>query len=79
MVKDAIRVGHFVQRPANGDEMGEDLVGMVKSMAEEVSVDLRELGSGFMAMEEAEDPPFDLTASPAHRLGSLSLSLCQSV
>lgn len=67
MVKDPIRVGHFVERPANGDEMGEDLVGLVKSMAEEVGVDLGELCSCFMAMEEAENSPFDLTASPAHQ------------
>lgn len=64
--KDAICVSHFVKAPANGDEMGEDLVGLVEAVAEEVGVDLGELGSGFVAMEEAEDSPLHLAASFAH-------------
>ncbi|TQD85149.1 hypothetical protein C1H46_029323 [Malus baccata] len=35
-------------------------------MAEEVGVDLAEMGSGFVAMEEAEDSPLRLTACSAH-------------
>lgn len=75
MVIDAIRVGHFAQRSTDTDKMREDLVGLVKAMAEKVGVDLGEMGPSFLAVEEAEDPPFDLTARPAHRR---SLSLSQS-
>jgi hypothetical protein len=64
--KDAICVTHFVKSPANGDEVCEDLVGLVEAMAEEVGVDLGELGSGFVAVEEAEDSPLHLAASSAH-------------
>lgn len=73
MVKDAVGVGHFVQRPTDRDKMSEDLIGLGKAMAEGVGVDLGEMGPGFMAMEEPEDPPFDLVARPPHRL-SLSQS-----
>lgn len=47
--------------------MGEDLVRLVEVVAEEVSVDLSELGECFAAVEEAEDPPLHLPAtSTAH-------------
>lgn len=46
--------------------MGDDLVELVKAMAEEVAVDLTELGSGFVAVEEPENPPLGLTANSAH-------------
>lgn len=69
--KDAICVSHFVKGPANGDEVREDLVGLVEAMAEEVGMDLRELGSGFVAVEEAEDSPLHLAASFAHVIVNL--------
>lgn len=40
-------------------------------MAEEVGVDLGELGSGFTAVEEVEDPPLHLPPTSAHLLLSL--------
>lgn len=46
--------------------MGKDLVGLVEAVAEEVSVDLTELFAGFVAVEKAEDSPFDLATSLAH-------------
>lgn len=49
--------------------MSEDLVGLVETMAEEVGVDLRELFAGFVAVEEAEDPPFGLATSLVHGHG----------
>lgn len=46
--------------------MGDDLVELVKAMAEEVAVDLTELGSGFVTVEQPENPPLGLTANSAH-------------
>lgn len=46
--------------------MGQDLVGLVEEVAEEVGVDFSELGSGFAAVEEAEDPPFNLPGGSTH-------------
>jgi hypothetical protein len=66
LAKDTICICHFVKGPANGDEMGKDLVRLVKAVAEEVGMDFRELGSGFVAVEEAEDSSLDLEASFAH-------------
>lgn len=53
--------------------MGEDLVELAKAMAKEVAVDLEEMGSGFAAVEEAENPPLSLTASFAHDFFSFIL------
>ncbi|KAG6586228.1 hypothetical protein SDJN03_18961, partial [Cucurbita argyrosperma subsp. sororia] len=64
--KDAIGIGNFVGSSANGDEMGEDLVGLVKVMTEEVGVDLSEMGWGFVAGKEAEDSPLDVPVVLAH-------------
>ena len=66
LAKDTICICHFVKGPANGDEVGEDLVGLVEAVAEEVGMDFRESGSRFVAMEEAEDSSLDLEASFAH-------------
>lgn len=46
--------------------MGEDLVGLVEAMTHRVAVNLRELCSGFVAVEKAEDSPLRLKASFAH-------------
>lgn len=46
--------------------MGEDLIGLVKTMAEEVGVNLGKLGSGSVAVEKAEDSPFCLAVGFAH-------------
>lgn len=46
--------------------MGDNLVELVKAMAEDVAVDLTELGSGFVTVEEPENPPLGLTADSAH-------------
>ena len=65
-VEDAPRVAHFVNGAADGDEVGEDLVGLVEAVAEEVGVDFGELFAGFVAVEEAEYSPFDLATRLAH-------------
>ena len=46
--------------------MGKDLVGLIEVVAEDVSVNLGQLGSGFPAMEVAEDSPLRLPAHSAH-------------
>ena len=51
--KEAIGIGNAVERGANGDEMGENLVGLMEAMAEEVGVDLSEMGSRFVAVKKA--------------------------
>lgn len=43
--------------------MGEELVGVVEVVAEEVGVDFQEVGSSFAAVEEVENPPFHLPAA----------------
>ena len=53
MEEDARRVGHLVEGGAYEDEVGEDLVGVVKVVAEEVRVDLGEVGARGVAVEEA--------------------------
>lgn len=35
--------------------MGKDLVGLVKTLTDEMSMDLPEVASSFLAMEEAKD------------------------
>ncbi|RXH74758.1 hypothetical protein DVH24_029479 [Malus domestica] len=45
---------------------GRDLVDLAKAMTEEEGVDLVETGSGFVAVEEAENMPLRFTASSAH-------------
>lgn len=45
------------------EEMGEDLAGVLKVVAEELGVDLRELRSGFAVVEVAQDSPFHLSAT----------------
>lgn len=49
--------------------MGEKLVGMVKLVAEELSVDLSEVGSSFPSMEEVEEAPLHhLPVASSHGL-----------
>lgn len=64
--KEAIGIANAVERGANGDEMGEDLVGLMETMAEEVGVNLSEMGSRFVAVKKAEDSPLDLHTVLAH-------------
>lgn len=64
--KDAIGIGNLVESGANGDEMGEDLIGLMKAMAEEMGVDLSEMGSGFMAVKKTEDFALDLETVLVH-------------
>ena len=64
--KHKIRIVHFVEMTANRDKVGKDLVGLVKALTEEMSMDFAEVFSGFVAMEEAEDLSLQLQGSPAH-------------
>lgn len=59
-------IGHFVLRSTNRNKMSKDMVKLVKAMAKEMGMDLAELGSGIMAMEEAQDLALNLPASSAH-------------
>lgn len=58
--------------------MGDDLVELVKAMAEDVAVDLTELGSGFVTVEEPENPPLGLTADSAHIWFAMELIVTSS-
>jgi len=60
MVEDGCGVRNLVKRGANGDEVREDLVGLVEAMAEEMSVDLWEMGFGFCVVKKMEDFAFYL-------------------
>lgn len=60
MVEDGCGVRNLVKRGANGDEVGEDLVGMVEAMAEEMSVDLWEMSLGFCVVKKMENFAFYL-------------------
>lgn len=46
--------------------MGKDLVGLVKTLTEEMGMDFAEGFSRFLAMEEAEDLSLQLQGSSAH-------------
>lgn len=62
-----IGVKHFVKSAADGDKVGEKLVGVVEMVAQEVSVNFSEVVSGFPAMEKVEESPFHtLDAACAH-------------
>lgn len=58
--------------------MGDDLIELVKAMAEDVAVDLTELGSGFVTVEEPENPPLGLTADSAHIWFAMELIVTSS-
>jgi hypothetical protein len=60
MVEDGCGVRDLVKRGANGDEMREDLVGLVEAMAEEMSVDLWKMGLGFCVVKKMENFAFYL-------------------
>lgn len=64
--KDANRIWHLVESPTNGDEMGKNLIGLVKAMAEEMGVDLSEMHSSFVAVKKTQDLPLDLTKIFVH-------------
>lgn len=71
LVEDANGVGHPVEGAADGDEVGEDLVGLVEAVAEEVGVDLGEPGPGLAAVEESQDGSLRLQVARAYSLHSL--------
>lgn len=54
-MEDEISVSHLVQGAAYGDKVGQDLVGLVEMVTENVGMDLSKLGSGFPAMELPDD------------------------
>ncbi|GAU21522.1 hypothetical protein TSUD_34850 [Trifolium subterraneum] len=60
MVEDECGVRDLMKRGADGDEMGEDLVGLVEAMAEEMSVDLWELSFGFGVVKKMKNFAFYL-------------------
>lgn len=64
--EDASGVGHPVEGAADGDEVGEDLVGLVEAVAEEVGVDLGESGPGLAAVEEPQDGSLRLEIARAY-------------
>lgn len=55
MVEDECGVRGLLKRGADGDEMGQDLVGLVEPMAEEVGVDLGEISLGFGVVKEMQN------------------------
>lgn len=64
-------IRHFVKRRAYGNEVGEELVGVVEMMAKEVSMYFSESGSSVTTMEKAEKLPFHLLpASSTHGIRS---------
>lgn len=69
LLKDTVGIRHFIEGAADGDEMGEELVGVVEMVAEKVSMDFSEMGSGFPAVEKVEEPPLHrLPGSSVHAL-----------
>lgn len=44
------RAVHLVLGPTDGDEVGDDLVGMVEAVAQDVGVDFVQPGSGLLAV-----------------------------
>lgn len=69
LLKDKVGIRHFIEGAADGDEMGEELVGVVEMVAEEVSMDFSEVGSGFPAVQKVEEPALHrLPASSVHAL-----------
>jgi hypothetical protein len=60
IVENECGVRNLVKRVANGDEVGENLVGLVEAMAEEMGVDLWELSFGFRVVKKMENFAFYL-------------------
>ncbi|WJX19617.1 hypothetical protein P8452_09280 [Trifolium repens] len=60
IVENECGVRNLVKRVANGDEVGENLVGLVEAMAEEMGVDLWELSFGFGVVKKMENFAFYL-------------------
>lgn len=69
--EDTSGVGHLVEGAADGDKVREDLIGLVEAVAEEVGVDLGDLGPGLAAMEESQDGSLRLQIARAYSLHSL--------
>lgn len=66
MLEDEGCVEHFIKGTADGDEVGEELVGVVKMVAKDVGMDLSEMGSRFVTVEKTENPPLNLSAPSVH-------------
>lgn len=66
MLEDEGRVKHFVKGAADGNEVGEELVRVVKVVAKDMGMDLSELGSRFVTVEKAQNPPLNLSAPSVH-------------
>lgn len=58
LAENEVCIGHFVDGATDGDEVGEDEVGVVESVAEEMGVDGAEIAAGLVAVEEMEDSAF---------------------
>lgn len=61
-------VVHFAEGATNGDEVREDVVGLMEVVADNVSMDLGKMYPATAAVEVAEDFPFNLSdrAASAH-------------
>lgn len=59
-------IKHSVKGTADGNEVGDELVRVVKMVAKDVGMDLSELGSRFLAVEQPENPPLNLSAPSVH-------------
>lgn len=58
--KDEMGVIHFAEGATDGDEVREDVVGLMEVVAEDVSMDLGKMYPATAAVEMAEDFPFNL-------------------
>lgn len=66
LVEDLSGVVHFFVGSTNRDEVGEDLVGLVEVVAEEMGVYLRHLVSGFQAMKKPQNLAFSFEGTSVH-------------
>lgn len=55
MVEDFSCIWSLVERATDGDEVSEELIGLVEVVAEEMAVDFGQSGSGFLAMEKLQE------------------------
>lgn len=66
MLKYVRCVKHSVKGAADGNEVGDELVRVVKVVAKDVCMDLSELSSRFLAVEQPENPPLNLSVPSLH-------------
>lgn len=66
MGKDASGVRHSIKGGTNGNEVGENLIGLMKAMAEEKCMDLGEFGSRIATVEKTKNFPLNLSQVSAH-------------